>query len=65
MSRLGNTKALHLAVSGNFKQQEDAERYGQLPNYDDFQGYDLGRDDILLQVAQRIYANPTGRRGGV
>ena len=31
--------------------------YGRLQDYDDFQGYDLGQEDILRQVALRIYAN--------
>ena len=30
------------AAVGNFKQQEDLEMYSQLPDYDDFQGYDVG-----------------------
>ena len=52
-----NTKAAHLAVSGDPKQQEDVKLYGQLPDYDDFQCYDLGRVYILHQVAQGIYAD--------
>ena len=56
-SSLGNTKESHLVVLGNFKHQEGVKLYGQLPDYDDFQGYDLGQGAILHQVAQRIYAN--------
>ena len=41
----------------NPKQQEDVKLYGQLPDYDDSQCYDLGKDDMLRQVAQGIYAN--------
>ena len=31
--------------------------YMQLPDYDDFQGYDLGVGGILSQIAHNIYAN--------
>ena len=31
--------------------------YSQLPDYDDFQGYDLGIDTILSQIDQKIYSN--------
>ena len=41
----------------NFKQKADLEMYSQLPDYDDFQGYDLGIETILSQIAQKIYAN--------
>ena len=54
----GNTKEAHLAVLGNSKQQGDVNLYGQLPDYDDSQSYDLRQEDISRQVAQRIYANP-------
>ena len=57
-SSLEDTKEAHLAVLEDSKKQEDVELYGQLPHYDDFQGYDLGPDDILRQVALRIYDNP-------
>ena len=59
MSRpsLGNTKEANLAVLGNFKHQEDVKLYGRLPDYDDFQCYDLGQGGILHHVARRIYAN--------
>ena len=55
-SSLGNTKE-HLVVLEDSKQQEDVKLYGQLPDYGDFQGHDLGREDILLQIALMIYAN--------
>ena len=54
---LENTTEAHLAVLGNFRQQEDVKLYGHLPGYGDFQRYDLGQADILHQVAQRMYAN--------
>ena len=41
-----NKKESHLSVLCNFKQKEDVKLYGQLPDYDDFQGYDLGKGDI-------------------
>ena len=41
----------------DFEKQEDIKLYSQLPDYDDFQGYELGEDDILRQVSLRIYAN--------
>ena len=56
-SSLGNTKEAHLAVLENSKQQEDVELYGQLPDYDDFQGYDLGQEDILRRIALGICDN--------
>ena len=57
MSSPENTKAAHLAALGNSGQKEDAELYGQLPCYGDFQCYELGHGGILHHVAQRIYAN--------
>ena len=35
-------------------QKEDAELYSQLPDYDDFRGYDLGIDEQLGQIATPI-----------
>ena len=56
-SSLENTKEAHLAVLGNFKHQEDVKLHGQLPDYDDFQGCDLGQEDISHHVAHGNYAN--------
>ena len=56
-SKLGDTKEAHLAVLEDYKKQEDVKLYGQLPDYDDFQCYDMGGGDILRQVSLRIYAN--------
>ena len=42
---------------GGFKQQEDLKMHIQLPYYDDFQGYYLGGDGILSQIAHKVYAN--------
>ena len=33
------------------------EIYSQLPYYDEFQGYGLGDESFLGQIAQKIYAN--------
>ena len=57
MPSLGNTKEAHLAVLDNPEQKGDVKFYGQLADYDGFQGYDLGKQVILHHVAQRIYAN--------
>ena len=46
-----------LVVLGDFKKQEDSKLYGRLPDYDDSQRYDFGQEDILRQVALRIYDN--------
>ena len=37
--------------------QEGVKLYGQLPDYGDFQCYDLGKGDILLHVDLRMYGN--------
>ena len=52
-----DTKEAHLVVLEDYKKQEDVKLYGQLPDYDDFQGYDMGEEDVLRQVGLRIYAN--------
>ena len=56
-SSLDNGKEAHLAISDNFKHQEDVKLYIQLPDYGDFRGYDLGRGDTLNQVGRKIYGN--------
>ena len=61
---LGNTKESHLVISDDFEQREDVKLYSRLPDYNASKRYDLGKDDLLRQVAQRIYANfhkPTWR----
>ena len=42
---------------GGFKQQEDLKTYSHLPDYDDFQGRDLGVESFLSKIAQKIYAD--------
>ena len=31
--------------------------YSQLPDYDEFRGYDMGIDVVLSQIAQKMYGN--------
>ena len=47
----------HFGRFGQFKMKEGVKIYIQLPAYDDFQGYGLGADAILSQIARGIYAN--------
>ena len=56
-SSLGSTKESHLAGLDDFKQQGDVKLYSQLPDYDDFRGYDLGIDKQLEEIAKRIFVN--------
>ena len=46
-----------VVLVNDFKQQEGLKMYIQLPDYDDFQGYDLGMGWILSHIAHEIYAN--------
>ena len=55
--RLGGDKEARTISVGNFKQQEGPKTYGQLPDYDEFHGYDLGIDTDLSQINEKIYAN--------
>ena len=54
--RLGNTKGAHLVVLENPEQKEDVKLYGKLPDYGDFQGYDLWIEAVLSRIARGIYA---------
>ena len=56
-SGLGGEKESHTILVGNSKQQEDLEMYGQLLDYDEFQGYDLWVHTEFVQVAEKIYAD--------
>ena len=53
------------AVSrSEFSQQEDVKLYSQLPDYDDFRGYDLGIDEQLeldATLILRIFINLPGK----
>ena len=46
-----------MAVLEYFEKKEDVKLDGQLPDYYDFQCCDLGQEDILRQVALRIYSD--------
>ena len=63
-SSLRNTRAVHLVVLDNPNQQEDVKLYVPLPDCD-CQCYDLGREDILRQVAHGIYDISTSLRVGL
>ena len=52
----GEKKARTILV-GNSKRRTDLEMYGLLPDYGEFQGYDLGIDTDLSQIAEKIYAD--------
>ena len=54
---LENENGARMVVVNGFKPQEDLKMYSQLPDYDDFQGYDLGVGGIPSQIAHKIYAN--------
>ena len=56
-SSLENENEARVVRANDFKQQEDLKTYSQLPDYDDFQGYDMGADGILSRIAHKIYAN--------
>ena len=42
---------------GGFKHRENLKMHGQLPDYDEFQCYDLGIDSELIQIDGKNYAN--------
>ena len=54
---LAGKKESNASLLGDSQKQEGVKLYSQLPDYDDFQGYDLGDEDISRQVALGIYAN--------
>ena len=56
-NRFWGEKEAHAILVGNFKPQDDLKMYGQLPDYDEFHGYDLEIDSELSQIAGNIYAN--------
>ena len=56
-SGLDGEKEAHTIAVGNFKHQEGWGIYGQLPDYDELQGYDVGIDTDLSRIAEKIYAN--------
>ena len=46
-----------MVLVGNSKTSRRFEMYSQLPDYDDFQGYDMGIDGVPSRIARKIYAN--------
>ena len=59
----GGEKESRTISVGDFKQQEDLEMYGQLPDYDEFQLYVLGIDTDLSKIGEKMYAS--FHRGGL
>ena len=53
-SNLGESKEANAVLRSEFSQQEDVKLYSQLPDYDDFRGYDLGIDEQLERDASLI-----------
>ena len=49
-------KEARAVLVANFKHRDDFKMHSQLPDYDDFQGYDLGIETILSQISQKIYS---------
>ena len=56
-SGFGREKESHTISAWDFNHQEDIKTYGQLPDYDEFQGYDLGIDSELSQIDETIYVS--------
>ena len=56
-SNLEESKEANAVLRSEFSQQEDVKLYSQLPDYDDFRGYDLGIDEQLESAASLIFAN--------
>ena len=56
-SSLESGEEAHIVFLDNSKHQEDVKLRTQLPDYGDFQGYDLGVGDTLNRAGRRIFAN--------
>ena len=54
---LEGEKEAHIVPANDSEHHEDLKMYSQLPDYDDFQCYDLGAGGILSQIAHKIYDN--------
>ena len=52
------SKEANAILRNEFSQQEDVKLYSQLPDYDDFRGYDLGVEEQLERAATIILLNP-------
>ena len=55
-NNLGEDKEVDAILRNEFPHQEDVKLHSQLPDYDDFRGYDMGIDE-QSEVAKRIFAN--------
>ena len=53
-SNLEESNEANAVLRSEFSQQEDVKLYSQLPDYDDFRGYDLGIDEQLERAATLI-----------
>ena len=63
-SNLEESNEANAVLRSEFSQQEDVKLYSQLPDYDDFRGYDLGIDEQLELAATlilRIFISLPGR----
>ena len=56
-SSLEDENEAHVVSANDCKREEDLKMYIELPDYDDFQCYDLGVGGILSQIAHKIYVN--------
>ena len=56
-SNLEESNEVNAVLRSEFSQQEDVKLYSQLPDYDDFRGYNSGVDGRLEEIANRIFAN--------
>ena len=56
-SSLGESNEANAVLRNEFPQQEDVKLYSQLPDYDEFRGYDLGIDEQLEKATALIFAN--------
>ena len=54
-SNLEESKDVSDVSRTEFPQQEDVKLYRQLPDYDDFRGYDLGIDEQLEEISTRFF----------
>ena len=56
-SGLEGEKEEHTIPVGDIKRQGDLEMFGQLPDYDEFQGYGMWIDTDLSRIDEKMYAN--------
>ena len=62
-SNLEESNEANAVLMSEFPQQEDVKLYSQLPDYDDFRGYDLGIDEQLERAATLILITFRNLRG--